>query len=105
MPFNNRYIELGENFYKSTHPSSVSNPELIAFNEDLAVELGLSDTSLNSPDGTAIFAGNLIPDGAEPLAVAYSGHQFGYFSPQLGDGRAILLGEIDGPNGQSFDMQ
>ena len=105
IPFNNRYVVLGEDFYVSTHPSSVVNPELIAFNEDLAVELGLSDTSLNSPDGTAIFAGNLIPEGAEPLAVAYSGHQFGHFSPQLGDGRAILLGEIDSPNGQSFDMQ
>ena len=105
IPFNNRYIKLGEKFYVSTHPSSVANPELIAFNEGLAEELGLSDTILNSSDGTTIFAGNLIPEGAEPLAVAYSGHQFGHFSPQLGDGRAILLGEIDSPDGQSFDMQ
>jgi len=84
IPFNNRYVSLGKEFYKSTQPSSVVNPKLIAFNEDLAVELGLSDANLNTPDGTAIFAGNLIPEGAEPLAVAYSGHQFGHFSPQWG---------------------
>ncbi|MFV1974035.1 MAG: YdiU family protein [Thiohalobacterales bacterium] len=103
--FNNRYIRLGRDFYVSTRPTPATNPELIAFNEELAAELGLSAASLNSTEGTAIFAGNVIPAGAEPLAMAYSGHQFGHFNPQLGDGRAILLGEIDSPGGQSFDVQ
>jgi uncharacterized protein YdiU (UPF0061 family) len=105
IPFNNRYIQLGNDFYASAHPAPAVNPELIAFNEELAVELGLSAADLNSTEGAAIFSGNRIPDGAEPLAMAYSGHQFGHFNPQLGDGRAILLGEIDSPGGQSFDMQ
>ena len=105
IPFNNRYIQLGDDFYASAQPSPVPNPELIAFNEALATDLGLSAANLNSTEGTAIFSGNLIPVGAEPLAMAYSGHQFGHYSPQLGDGRAILLGEIDSPDGQSFDMQ
>jgi uncharacterized protein YdiU (UPF0061 family) len=105
IPFNNRYIQLGSDFYASAQPSPVPNPELIAFNEALATDLGLSAAALNSAEGTAIFSGNLIPVGAEPLAMAYSGHQFGQFNPQLGDGRAILLGEIDTPCGQSFDMQ
>ncbi len=104
-PFNNRYIHLGSEFYVSTHPSPVTNPELIAFNDGLAAELGLCATNLNSSDRTGFFSGNTIPAGAEPLAMAYSGHQFGHFNPQLGDGRAILLGEIDSPDGQSFDMQ
>ena len=105
IPFNNRYIQLGNDFYASAHPSPAENPELIAFNEELAAELGLSAADLNSIEGTAIFSGNVIPVGAAPLAMAYSGHQFGHFNPQLGDGRAILLGEIDSPGGQSFDMQ
>ena len=105
IPFNNRYIRLGSDFYASAQPSPVPNPELIVFNEALAADLGLSAAALNSTEGTAIFSGNRVPAGAAPLAMAYSGHQFGHYSPQLGDGRAILLGEIDSPGGQSFDMQ
>lgn len=105
IPFNNRYILLGEDFYVKTQPSPTASPELIVLNEDLATELGLSAASLNSTEGAAVFAGNLIPAGAEPLAMAYSGHQFGQFNHQLGDGRAILLGELDSPEGQSVDMQ
>lgn len=105
IPFNNHYIKLGRLFYVKTDPSPTISPELIIFNEKLAVELGLAIANINSTDGTAIFAGNLIPDGAEPLAMAYAGHQFGHFSPQLGDGRAILLGEIDSPNDQYFNIQ
>jgi uncharacterized protein YdiU (UPF0061 family) len=104
IPFSNSYIHLGGDFYVRTRPTPVSNPELVIFNHDLGNELGLADTCLNSPDGVAILAGNRVPDGAEPLAMAYSGHQFGHFSPQLGDGRAILLGQIASPGGALLDM-
>ena len=104
IPFNNRYIDLGKDFYVETRPSPVSDPDLIIFNQDLSDELGLSDTPLSSPEGAAIFAGNHVPDGAEPLAMAYSGHQFGHFNPQLGDGRALLLGQIVSLDGAYLDM-
>ena len=105
IPFNNRYVTLGNAFYVKTSPSPVANPALIKFNDDLAEALGLFAADLNSTDGAALFSGNRIPDGAEPLAMAYAGHQFGHFNPQLGDGRAILLGEIVSPDGACFDMQ
>jgi len=105
IPFNNRYVNLGETFYVKTCPSPVARPSLIKFNDELARGLGLSITSLNSSDVSAIFSGNSIPEGAEPLAMAYAGHQFGHFNPQLGDGRAILLGEIVSPAGARFDLQ
>jgi uncharacterized protein YdiU (UPF0061 family) len=105
IPFNNRYVALGERFYVKTIPSPVTKPALIKFNNDLAEALGLSAANNNSSDAAAIFSGNLIPDGAEPLAMAYAGHQFGHFNPQLGDGRAILLGEIISPDGGRFDLQ
>lgn len=105
FPFNNSYAELGGDFYVKTSPSPVANPGLIIFNHDLSNELGLPDANLISADIAAIFAGNQIPDGAEPLAMAYSGHQFGHFNPQLGDGRAILLGQLTGACGANFDMQ
>lgn len=104
IAFNNSYVRLGSDFYARTIPSPVTRPELIIFNHVLSEELGLSETSLNSPDGAAIFAGNLTPDGAEPVAMAYSGHQFGQFNPQLGDGRAVLLGQIVNPDGIQFDI-
>ena len=96
---------LGKTFYVKTRPAPVANPALIKLNESLAESLGLSAADLNSTDGAALFSGNRIPDGAEPLAMAYAGHQFGHFNPQLGDGRAILLGEIVSPDGACFDMQ
>ena len=77
---------------------------LVKFNEILANELGLPVDELDSEDGARIFSGNVIPEGAAPLAMAYAGHQFGGFNPQLGDGRAILLGEIDSPAGVHFDI-
>jgi uncharacterized protein YdiU (UPF0061 family) len=109
IAFNNRYIRLGKDFSVETRPEPVKNPKLISFNHSLAEELELADTSLNADknftDATAIFAGNLIPEGAEPIAMAYAGHQFGHFNQQLGDGRAILLGEIDTSDGVPFDIQ
>ena len=105
IPFNNRYIDLGEIFYVKTLPDPVASPALIKFNEELATELGLFSTGLDSSEAAEMFSGNSIPEGAEPIAMAYAGHQFGHFNPQLGDGRAILLGEISHPDGSSFDLQ
>ena len=96
---------LGKTFYVKNRPLPVANPALIKLNENLAESLGLSAADLNSTDGAALFSGNHIPDGAEPLAMAYAGHQFGHFNSQLGDGRAILLGEIVSPDGACFDVQ
>jgi uncharacterized protein YdiU (UPF0061 family) len=104
IPFSNTYVNLGTDFYVRTTPSPVSNPALIAFNQALSDALGLSDTCLNSSAGTDILAGNRVPEGAEPLAMAYAGHQFGHFVPQLGDGRALLLGQIAGPDGLHHDI-
>jgi uncharacterized protein YdiU (UPF0061 family) len=104
FPFNNRYVSLGEPFYQRIDPTPVAKPGLIQFNHDLARELGLPADIV--PDDVAeIFSGNRVPEGAEPLAMAYAGHQFGNFVPQLGDGRAILLGEISAPDGRVFEMQ
>jgi len=105
IPFNNRYASLGDGFYVKTRPSPVANPELIKFNHELASSLGLSTDNLNAADAALIFSGNVVPAGAEPLAMAYAGHQFGGFNPQLGDGRALLLGEITSPDGTDFDVQ
>jgi len=104
IPFNNTYVTLGKDFYVRTTPVPVANPALIVFNSDLGGALGLAETCLNSPEGTAILAGNRVPAGAEPLAMAYAGHQFGHFVPQLGDGRAILLGQIVAPDGCHHDI-
>jgi len=104
IPFNNTYVNLGEDFYVRTTPSPVANPVLLVFNHALVEALGLSGTCLNSTEGTAILAGNRVPAGAEPLAMAYAGHQFGNFVPQLGDGRALLLGQIAAPDGVHHDI-
>ena len=79
----------------------VRQPGLIKYNDALAAELGISarDTDKAAAD---IFSGNLLPEGADPLAMAYAGHQFGNFVPQLGDGRALLLGEVNGANGIAY---
>ncbi|MFL6692634.1 MAG: protein adenylyltransferase SelO family protein, partial [Ramlibacter sp.] len=85
-------------------PAQVPSPRLVFLNRPLAEELGLDVGALASEQGAAIFAGNAVPDGAEPLAQAYAGHQFGGFSPQLGDGRALLLGEIVDRQGRRRDI-
>ena len=105
IPFNNRFVALGEDFYVKTRPDPVANPALIKFNNELAEVLGLSNSDPDAIEAAAIYSGNSIPEGAEPLAMVYAGHQFGHFNPQLGDGRAIHLGEISTPDGSSFDMQ
>ena len=96
LNFQNTFARLPESFFKKTEPTPVIQPSIIAVNDGLANELGIDPDFLRSDQGLAILAGNSIPEGAEPLAMAYAGHQFGGFSPQLGDGRAILIGEIGG---------
>lgn len=103
--FDNSYARLPRNFYAAVMPTPVSQPQLLAMNHDLAGRLGLDAALLESADGVAVLAGNHVPQGAEPLAQAYAGHQFGGFVPQLGDGRAVLLGEITAPDGARFDIQ
>jgi len=104
FPFDNSYVGLPERFFAPQSPTPVTEPWLIKLNEPLAAELGLDVEALRR-DGAAIFSGNLVPEGAEPLAMAYAGHQFGGFSPVLGDGRAILLGEVVDAKGKRFDIQ
>lgn len=87
-----------------TDPVPVRQPTLLAFNDQLAVELGLDPVWLRSPEGVAVLAGNAKPDGAQPIAQAYAGHQFGSFSPLLGDGRAHLLGEVIDTHGRRRDI-
>jgi len=105
IPFNNTYARLPEHFYERTEPAKVPAPELIFANRELAAELGIDADWLESTEGVAMLAGNVVPEGAEPLAQAYAGHQFGGFVPQLGDGRAILLGEVVGKDGKRRDIQ
>ena len=103
--FKNRYLELGEAFYERIKPTPVTKPGLIKFNLELAAELGMSVDALDEAFLADVFSGNLIHDSCQPLAMAYAGHQFGSFNPQLGDGRAIYLGELDLVNGGSLDIQ
>jgi len=103
--FDNTYARTFEGFYVLCKASSAGAPKLLQFNHVLAKELGLDPTTLDSEAGLAIFSGNTSPEGAEPLAQAYAGHQFGGFAPQLGDGRALLLGEVIDTNKQRRDIQ
>jgi uncharacterized protein YdiU (UPF0061 family) len=102
--FDNSYARLPEVFFTKTEPTPVSSPKLAIINEPLAASLGLSVQGLQSGEGIGVLAGNRIPEGAEPLAQAYAGHQFGHFT-MLGDGRAILLGEQMTPQGERMDIQ
>ena len=103
--FDNSYARELEGFYVAWQAAQVAQPSMVKFNRDLAEELGLDDDALDSEEGARIFAGNEIPEGALPLAQAYAGHQFGGFVPQLGDGRALLLGEVVDRSGHRRDIQ
>ena len=103
--FDNSYARLPERFFARLAPVPVAQPRLVKLNDALAARLGLDAAALRSTEAVAIFAGNRVPEGATPLAMAYAGHQFGGLVPQLGDGRAILLGEIQDPAGERFDIQ
>ena len=103
IPFENSYATLPPRFYTRQVAQPVKAPHLLAFNHALAADLGI--TPGDQAEMAAIFAGNAVPDGAAPLAQVYAGHQFGGFSPQLGDGRALLLGEVVDRHGQRRDIQ
>ena len=105
FPFQNTYAALPANFFARVAPTPVVAPRLIKLNRALAVQLGLDPEVLSSPEGAEILAGKRVPDGADPIAMAYAGHQFGHFVPQLGDGRAILLGEVIDADGVRRDIQ
>ncbi len=102
--FDNTYARELPGFYTAWQPARVPAPQLLYFNESLASELGLDVAALQGEAGAALFAGNTLPEGAEPLAQAYAGHQFGGFSPRLGDGRALLLGEVVDTHGRRRDI-
>lgn len=103
IPFSNTYGTLPDRFFTRQPASPVAAPRLIAFNHALAAELGITPGS--DDELARIFSGNALPEGADPMAQAYAGHQFGGFSPQLGDGRALLLGEVKTPAGARRDLQ
>jgi uncharacterized protein YdiU (UPF0061 family) len=105
FPFNNSYARLPERFYARVMPTSALTPKLIRLNRDLARDLGLDPDWLESDEGIEVLAGKRLADGSEPIATAYAGHQFGHFVPQLGDGRAILLGEVVAAAGKRHDIQ
>ena len=105
FPFDNSYARLPDRFYARLAPTPVRTPGLIKVNERLAEHLGLDPHELSTPEGVEILAGNRVPRGADPLAMAYAGHQFGSWNPQLGDGRALLLGEVIDQGGQRRDIQ
>ncbi len=104
--FDNSYVRELRGLYEpwQAAPASASAPRLLALNEELATELGADPDALRAPDGVAVLVANATPDGASPVAQAYAGHQFGGFSPRLGDGRALLLGEVLDVHGRRRDL-
>jgi uncharacterized protein YdiU (UPF0061 family) len=106
IPFDNTYVrQLPERFYVRFDPVPVAAPWLVRVNAPLAEAIGIDSAALASPEGVEVLAGNRVPEGAEPVALAYAGHQFGQFVPRLGDGRAVLLGEVVGRDGARRDIQ
>ncbi len=105
IAFDNSYARLPERFYSRRVPTPVAQPGPIRVNHALATLLGIDPLWLESPEGTAVLAGNAIAPGSDPIATVYAGHQFGSYNPQLGDGRAILLGEVIGADGIRYDIQ
>ena len=104
MLFDNSYQNLPQDFFERINPVPVKDPQLIIFNNDLGKSLGI-DQKINKKELANIFSGNEILKGSSPIALAYAGHQYGNFVNQLGDGRAVLLGEVSTPNQERFDMQ
>ncbi|MFL2651870.1 MAG: protein adenylyltransferase SelO family protein, partial [Anaerolineales bacterium] len=103
--FDNSYARLPDSFYRRVSPSGVSKPELIRVNRQLADELGIKVEWLVGDEGIGMMAGCVMPNGAEPIASVYAGHQFGHYVPRLGDGRAMLVGEVVTSDNSRFDIQ
>ncbi len=102
--FDNTYARLPEVFYARVEPTPLSKPFLMSFNPDAAALLELDPDEAKRPEFAGIFGGNLLIPGSEPVAMIYSGHQFGVYAGQLGDGRAILLGEVRNSRGERWDL-
>ena len=100
----NTFVRELEGLYEPWQAATSSAPELLMLNDGLAIELGLDPDALRTPDGLALLVGNELPLGATPVAMAYAGHQFGGFSPRLGDGRALLVGELVDAAGRRRDL-
>jgi len=103
--FNNSFVKLGEKFYAKLNPTPVEQPQIVKLNDGLSNKLGIDLEMLELEDWASIFSGNRILPGSEPLAMVYAGHQFGHLVPQLGDGRAILLGEVIDISSMRNDIQ
>src|SRR4051812_8809365 len=99
----NAFVRELEGLYVPWEGAGVAAPRLLVLNEPLAAELGLDAAALRSDEGVAVLAGSVAPEGATPVAQAYAGHQFGAYSPRLGDGRALLLGEL--PDGRDLHLK
>ncbi|MBR0554603.1 YdiU family protein [Ciceribacter sp. L1K23] len=104
ISFDNSYMRLPDRLYRLVRPAVAPQPKLIRFNHALAEELRIDVEGLSDDDLAALFGGARVPDGAAPIAMAYAGHQFGHFNPQLGDGRALLLGEVVDREGRRRDI-
>ncbi len=102
--FDNSFVRDLAGLYEPWQGAPVPAPRLLALNDALAAELGAEPAALRAPDGVAVLAGNAVPDGASPVAQAYAGHQFGGYQPRLGDGRALLLGEVVDVHGRRRDL-
>ena len=102
--FDNSFVRDLSGLYEPWRASAAPRPRLLAFNDELATELGVDPDALKAPDGVAVLVGNALSYGASPVAQAYAGHQFGGFSPRLGDGRALLLGEVLDVCGRRRDL-
>lgn len=105
LPFRNHFAELPEAFYERVRPTPLPDPYLVAFNPDAAAWLDLDSEAAKDPAFVSFAAGNQVAPGVEPLAMAYAGHQFGVFVPQLGDGRAILIGDLTSDAGERWELQ
>lgn len=105
IAFDNSFFRAMEGFYAPAEAAVPAAPALLAFNQPLAAALGLDVTAADEASLARLFSGQALPGGADPIALAYAGHQFGHFSSQLGDGRALLLGEVVAPDGRRFDVQ
>lgn len=104
LPFDNRYARLPADFFAREAPTPFERPHLVAANPDAAALIGLDPAELARPEFAPYFSGGLNLPGSDPIAMLYAGHQFGTWVPQLGDGRALLLGEVIGPDGTRWDL-
>lgn len=104
LQFENTYARLPESFYARVEPTPIPNPHLVSFNPDAAALLDLDPDEAKRPEFAGLFGGQLLIPGMEPVAMLYSGHQFGIYAGQLGDGRAILLGEVRNGRGEKWDL-